>query len=424
MDGQARSVHDWYRFVLAFPPRVVQHYLDRFGVAPGQTVLDPFCGTGTTLVESKRRGIASVGVEFNPMAAFASVVKTDWTPEPDALLCHAQSVAEAAHRALARQGLADTPRPLETPAQAPEADGLLALSPEQHRLLLRDSISPLPLHKALLLLRGLERARDERFVRHERLALATALVHSGSNLHFGPEVGLGRVKSDAGVIEPWLANVQTMATDLRHLRHLQAVPSAVHAADARDLRRVLGPGSVDAVITSPPYPNEKDYTRTTRLESVVLGFVSNPQQLRAFKRGLVRSNTRGVYTDDTDDALVAGHAEIQRLAEAIEAKRTALGKTSGFERLYARVTQLYFGGMLRHLAALRPILRPGAHLAYVVGDQASYLRIMIRTGHILAELAESLGYQVTAIDLLRTRWATATRQPLREEVLLLRWPGP
>ena len=79
--------------------------------------------------------------------------------------------------------------------------------------------------------------------------------------------------------------------------------------------------------------------------------------------------------------------------------------------------------MTRHLSELRRVLRPGAQLAYVVGDQASYLRIMIRTGQLLAEIATSLGYEVVGIDLFRTRLSTATREQLREEVVLLRWPG-
>ena len=41
-----RAAHDWYRFVLSYPPHLVRDYLTRFGVQPGQTVLDPFCGTG------------------------------------------------------------------------------------------------------------------------------------------------------------------------------------------------------------------------------------------------------------------------------------------------------------------------------------------------------------------------------------------
>ena len=180
---------------------------------------------------------------------------------------------------------------------------------------------------------------------------------------------------------------------------------------------------MDAVITSPPYPNEKDYTRTTRLESVILGLVRDRSELRSLKQGLIRSNTRGVYKADTDDHEIADHSDIAQVAKAIEQRRIELGKTSGFERLYPRVTLLYFGGMRRHLASLRRCLRPGAKLAYVVGDQASYLRVMIRTGELLAGLAHTLGYKLVGIDLFRTRRSTATGANLREEVVLLEWPG-
>ncbi|MBM3458861.1 MAG: DNA methyltransferase, partial [Armatimonadetes bacterium] len=298
---------------------------------------------------------------------------------------------------------------------------LRTLSAEQQGLLLKDSISPLPLHKALVLLECLEHERDERFHRHEMVALAKALVTTSGNLHFGPEVGVGPPKTDAPVIEPWLAGINAMAEDLRQVG--RGAESVVFRADSRVLGAVLAPGSVDAVITSPPYPNEKDYTRTTRLESVLLGFIRDRETLRGLKQGLVRSNTRSVYQADDDDRFVADHPEIQRIAADIERRRIELGKTSGFERLYPRVTRLYFGGMARHLADLRAVLRPGARLAYVVGDQASYLRVMIRTGQILADIAGSLGYEVEGIDLFRTRLATATREELREEVLLLRWGG-
>jgi len=79
--------------------------------------------------------------------------------------------------------------------------------------------------------------------------------------------------------------------------------------------------------------------------------------------------------------------------------------------------------MARHLSELREILAPGANLAYVVGDQASYLRVLIRTGELLADISRSLGYEVVGIDLFRTRLATATKAQLREEVVVLRWPG-
>lgn len=417
-----RAAHDWYRFVLSFPPHLVRTYLDRFGMTAGQCVLDPFCGTGTTLVECKKLGIASVGVERNPMAHFASQIKLDWSIDPDSLVAHAQATAARAEMRLRAAGLEDeAPLPLFASNGATATAPLRSLPSDARAILLRDSISPLPLHKVLVLLEALaDNDRDE-FGGPERLALARVIVNEASNLHFGPEVGVGPPRADAAVIAPWLRAVSTIADDLQQLRDRASIPANVHMTDARHLCEVIAPGSVDAVITSPPYPNEKDYTRTTRLESVILGFIRNKAELRALKQELVRSNTRSVYAVDTDDQAVANHREIQRIAREIERRRIELGKTSGFERMYARVTRLYFGGMARHLAGLRTILRPGARLAYVVGDQASYLRVMIRTGAILADLAGGLGYEVESIDLFRTRLATATRAALREEVVALRW---
>jgi len=415
-----RGVHEWYRFVLSYPPHLVREYLERFEVSRGSLVLDPFCGTGTTLVECKKLGIPSVGIEANPMAAYASRVKTDWSPEPKAFVEHANAVADATEVRLAAEGLSEA---IFARRFALSRVALRSLPAEMNALLLKGSISPLPLHKTLVLLDVLEELRDDRFWDHERLALARALVESISNLHFGPEVGVGKPKVDAPVVSTWLGLVHQMASDLTLLCEVSYAPADVLQVDARSLSGVLKAQSIDAVITSPPYPNEKDYTRTTRLESVILGFLRSKAELRQFKKGLVCSNTRTVYVDDKDDRWIANHLEINQIASRIEARRVELGKTSGFERLYPRVTKLYFGGMTRHLSELRRALRPGAQLAYVVGDQASYLRVLIRTGKLIGEIAHSLGYEVMGTDLFRTRLATATREQLREEVLLLRWPG-
>lgn len=375
-------------------------------------------------MESKKLGIESVGVEAHPMTYFASSTKTNWTLDPDGLRDHAGEVAEAARLELAAFGIDDDV--LYDPGSlfgGWSGTGLRTLPEESYKLLLKNSISPLPFHKALALLEKLDCHSADKYRDHERLALAKTLVSSASNLRFGPEVGVGPAKPDAAVISPWLSGVSRMAEDLRGLQNAEGVPVTVHNADARRVLEVVEPESVDAVITSPPYPNEKDYTRTTRLETILLGFVRDRAGLQALKKGLVRSNTRGVYKADEDDRWVAGYPEIERIAQAIEVRRIELGKTSGFERLYARVTKLYFGGMARHLADLRHVLRPGANLAYVVGDQASYLRVMIRTGQLLGDIAESLGYELVDIDLFRTRLSTATGEQLREEVVVLRWPG-
>ncbi len=418
--GQDRPAHDWYRFVLSFPPHLVREYIGRFELTSRHRVLDPFCGTGTTAVECKKQGIPSVGVEAHPMAHFAGATKINWSVDAESMEERCRLIADVALLKLGAANIVDDPQ-LTLLRELPDPPELRTLSPERESLLLANSISPLPLHKTLILL-DLIRAHPAENP-HLLLALAKALVGPIGNLHFGPEVGVSPPKADAAVVSTWLDGVLQIAGDIRTLRRYAHVPSVIHHADSRSLSDVIEPESIDAVITSPPYPNEKDYTRTTRLESVLLGFISSKKQLQDLKRTMLRSNTRGVYKTDTDDAWVAGHKEIQRIAAAIEARRIELGKTSGFERMYARVTKLYFGGMARHLADLRPLLRPNAQLAYVVGDQASYLRVMIRTGQILSSIAEELGYEVVAVELFRTRLSTASKEQLREEIVILRWPG-
>ena len=412
-------IHDWYRFVLSFPPHLVRQYIKKFGLSDKSLLLDPFCGTGTTVVECKKNGIPAIGIEALPMPHFASVVKTDWQIDPQGLRHHANRIAERAIANLKRNGIQDDP----VPGNISNHNGLRTLSSESQKLLLKNSISPIPLHKALGLLEEINSDSETKFRNHELLALAKALVATIGNLRFGPEVGLGMIKQDSPVIKPWLTNIEAMATDLAIVRKQIKTQAEVYQGDSRKVHLILQSKQIDGVFTSPPYPNEKDYTRTTRLEMVLLGFARDISELRSLKKKLVRSNTRSVYKEDQDGEWVSGHREIQRIATEIERRRIEQGKTSGFERLYHRVAMLYFGGMAQHLASLRSVLRPGAFLGYVVGDQASYLRVMIRTGQLIAEIAESLGYKVESIDLFRTRLATATGEQLREEIVVLRWPG-
>nr|MDQ2998175.1 site-specific DNA-methyltransferase [Chloroflexota bacterium] len=261
--NEDRAIHEWYRFVLSFPPHLVRQYLERFGAQPGHHVLDPFCGTGTTIVECKKLGIEGVGIEGNPVAHFASSIKTDWTPDPIRLLSEGQHIAEIVHEQLLVLGIQDETLLFNTTFSD---IALRTLPAEQKDLLLTDSISPLPLHKALILRDTICKNAEPTYQQHLLLALAKALVNSVSNLHFGPEVGVGPIKPDAAVVAPWLINVHAMSQDIHALLDEQYIPSTIYLGDARNAEALLPERSINFVITSPPYPNEKDYSRTTRLE--------------------------------------------------------------------------------------------------------------------------------------------------------------
>ena len=395
------NIHKWYRFVLSFPPHLVNEYLNKFNASEYSLVLDPFCGTGTTLVECKKNAIPSIGLEANPMALFASQVKINWVIEPYEIIEIAKIIAEKANSKIKNH-----------------KGKYLKLNHEQEKLLIKNSISPLPLHKSLILLDIINKYKENKNYNHLKLAFAKQLVNSYSNLHFGPEVGVSRNKKhDADVINLWLTEVISMAHDIAQFKEKENIYGEVLYTDSRNINLDK---KVDIVFTSPPYPNEKDYTRTTRLESVVLGYINNKEDLRRYKNNLLRSNTRNIYISDDDEKYIRNNKRIMNLSKAIENKRIELGKTSGFEKYYHRVVELYFGGIYCHLMGLKKHLSHNAHLAYVVGDQASYFQILINTGEILAEIAEDIGYKVDTIDVFRTRLSTKSGKYLNEEVVVLR----
>lgn len=413
--------HDWYRFVLSYPPHIVRHYFEKFNIVEGMTVLDPFCGTGTTLLEAKKFGVNAFGVEANPVARLASMTKLNWNVDENLLYRSAKRIASELEQEFAKIGIKD---------ESVEFSGinellLETLPLESYKLLLKGSINPVSLHKSLNLIKKIKRTRVE--IRdHLLVAAVTTIVNDVSNLRFGPEVGVTKIKSDKPLIRPWLERVSQISHDLELFKNSNSNNnslSKVVKGDARLIDHYFDEDEIDCIITSPPYPNEKDYSRTTRLENVLLGYISNMKEQRVVKKTFVRSNTRSVYVSDRDHEYVKDIDSIQKIAHRIEARRIELGKTSGFEKLYPKVTLQYFGGMMKHLIGCKKTLKPGSKLAYVVGDQGSYLRVMIRTGHLLAEIAEKLGYQVEDIELFRTRFATVSKQELREEVLILSYNG-
>src|SRR5260370_14808378 len=80
-----RAAHDWYRFVLSYPPHLVRDYLKQLPAPEGRRVLDPFCGTGTTIVECKKLGVSSIGVKDNPISHFARTIKITSYLDPSVL---------------------------------------------------------------------------------------------------------------------------------------------------------------------------------------------------------------------------------------------------------------------------------------------------------------------------------------------------
>ena len=387
-------------------------------------MLDPFVGTGTTLVECKRNGINSIGIDANPISAFASQVKTSWDIDLQEFDRRFRELTRSIRQPVRALGA-------QYPVQMAFDDllppGKLLAEPNElsdnfqnlRALLPKNWISEKPLEKCLLIKQALDALPKDSLTDLFFLALADTFIDV-SNLGFGPEVYVSRRRDDADVYSVFVEKLRKMRFDLGIV---QGIPNQgqvlVHTGDARKLTSFID-GPADFVICSPPYPNEKDYTRITRLELILLGFIEHKSDLRKVKKEMLRSHTRNVYVADDDAKYVVDVPEIQNLAKEVEGKRVERGATSGFERLYHRVVTEYFGGMYRVLEQLEQVTPVGAKLAFVVGDQMSYFRVPIYTAKLLSLIARrKLNYMEVETLLWRTRWSTATKMDVEEHILIL-----
>lgn len=381
-EARSEPVHRWFVFPHSYSPALVRHLFERLHVPEGGTVLDPFCGAGTTLLEASQQGLKPIGVDLLPMAVLASRAKL-LRPSPASLGAAARRAIDAASRA--------RPSP-------PKSDLLRrALTPRAHGSLRA----------------ALETAGNDPAGRCVKVASAAAVR------------SLSRLVADGGWLrsrEPAVAARHAgdvLATQLEGMvADVESVPGrragSVLQADARSLP--LASGSVQAVITSPPYPNRHDYTRVFGVElELLFGLGSGVKDLRY--RAL-RSHPEARAPAAAPSGYQAP-GELSRAIAKIESEHS--------DPRIARMLRGYFEDSFAVLAELRRVLCAGGSAALVVGN-ASYCGHPIAVDLHLAELAEAAGLRVDGVESLRLRgnsaqqMATHGRRPSRESAVLLRRP--
>ena len=400
------SVHGLHEYKGKFNPQVAKALLNIFGVRSGGRVLDPFCGSGTTLVECAHADVSGAGIDINPFAVFLANAKLHALVTPVAglraveqrilrrLKCRIQRAASGSGSRLVYLrswftpeilGVIETIRTLIEDSAGPDAPVFLALASD----LLRDY--------------SLQDPKDLR-IRRRRTPL--------------PDVPFAEAFSAAcdrffGRLE---AAQTILGTELPQGR-----------AERRDAA-ALSSGGVpfDAAITSPPYAMALPYIDTQRLSLVWLGLLDPPDVSRLESeligsrefRGDARRTMTAALEENTECLPTPEAAFCRRLQDSLTAR-------DGFRRqAVPALLYRYFASIRDCFRAVRAVLRPGAPFALIVGQNHTVLggiRYDIDTPAHLAALAVDTGWTVDELLPLQTyrRYGYHVSNAVRNETLVI-----
>ena len=384
--GKARqatrySVHGLHEYKGKFNPQVAKALLNMFGIMPGQRVLDPFCGSGTALVECVHVGATGYGVDINPLAVFVSNAKLQ------ALATPASDLWETHHSLVASlRGTAASVADADDPRTA-YLRSWFALETLQTIEMLRcriesvtGKLAPVFLTVASNLLRDYSQQdpKDMRIRRRKSPLPSTPLLAS---FHDACRRSITRIEAAQSLLGEVCSSSRAVLGDTTVL------------ADS------TLPAPFDAAITSPPYAMALPYVDTQRLSLVWLK-LGRPDDIPRLEAALVGSREfRGQRRNNLIAALEANRAKLPE-AEVSFCRQlvNAVGNEDGFRRQAVPILLYrYFCNMRDAFRAVRQVMRRQAPFGLIVGCNHSVLggtRHDIETPAHLANLAASTGWAV------------------------------
>jgi len=365
-------IHRWYYFKEGFSHELVEQVIDEFFNNNGTNeILDPFCGSATTLVTAQIRGIKSTGVEINPFLTFVAKVKTSNN-------INIKKFDEDSKKAINNAKRIGVKKNLE----APDLSSF-------RKVFERDNLQKLLALKKAISKTSYKRSRDLL-----KLALASIIEESSKIKRYGK--GLRLVKKD--VKDPFTLfseKCSIMSEDLKNNGNRLA--STVKNQDARKIGNLSGE-KTNLVIFSPPYINSFDYNEIYKLELWLLDFVKNYSQFSKLSKKTIRSHLSSEYeTTEFSHPLVA---EITQ----------KLSKTDLWNNNIPSMVKAYFSDMNEVFAGLNKMLKTNATVVFVVGN-SSYGGIPIATDLLLADIAQKNGFNIEEIRIARN--LTTSSQQLK-----------
>jgi len=386
--NKSLPIHRWVPWIAGFSSDLVVGALTKYLDGSG-TVLDPFAGVGTTLVEAVLHGHNTVGFEINPYAALASELKAD-----------AQLVETAVLREESRR--------FQQFYQTACSTNHLPRSSRPKGFRTRSAFySPQVLQKVLITWDFIETVQDARLRDLFRLAFASTMVRY-SNYSYEPSLGR-RVSAGKSEIEDFpvgetiLAKLAEMAEDIAWFKNRLPAGSRPDIRVICDsffqYREYLAPDSVDLIITSPPYLNNYHYIRNTRPQLYWLGYAQRPGDLKHLEQANFGKYWQTVRAGAP--VSLAFSLPGSDLSERLDLLREAnAGKGVYGGEGWANYAASYFNDCYEFALGIKYALAPGGTALIVIGN--SILQgVLISTDQYFGQIAESVGLQLVGIEVPR-----------------------
>jgi DNA modification methylase len=380
-------VHRWVPWIAGFSSDFVSNALGRY--LKGQsTVLDPFSGVGTTLVEAIEHGHDAIGFEINPYAALACRIKAKAHLLPVADLLAESSRFTKFYEQKAANGYVPH-------SKAP--DGFKTRA---------EFYSPKVLRKVLVVQDFISTIKDETLRDLFKLAFTSTMVRY-SNYSYEPSLGR-RVSAGKQEIEDFpvaqeigkkLAEIIEDVTWLQgNMKSKKPKARVINDSFFKYAGHVKA-SSVDLVITSPPYLNNYHYNRNTRPQLYWLGLAQQPSDFKHLEEsnfGKFWQTVREQERLDLEFELPG--TDITERLESLRGLNAEKGHYGGSG--WANYASAYFNDCRRFAEGLNYVLRPGGTALVVIGN--SILQgVLIPTDVYFSKIAESVGLELVRIDVPR-----------------------
>jgi hypothetical protein len=383
-----------YRYKEAFAFQFVNEIIARFGLTDADYVLDPFCGMGTTLFTAAQHNIASIGIDRLPIGVFvACTIPLLYTLQPGELRETFACLKSRVSKAVPAEVALDVA--IMKVAYPPDTLHIL----RQWKTAIEGLDSPLKEAMQLLLLSILEpcsyTSKDGQFLR------------------------LLRNKQTAHPTEALEQKVYEAERDIQLVRELgwnqHFRQPEIYLGDTRNLHDIPFGQAPTALITSPPYANRYDYTRSYSLE-LCFQFVKNFKELKTLRFGVLRSHIEAKVGSHEQPS----HPTVQEVVNSLRERAKSLNNPRIPDMLVG-----YFVDMEAVIQEWARVLARGAKVAMVV-DNVRFDGELLPVDLVLSEMAECAGFEVEAIWVARYKGNSSQqmgkygRVPVRESVVIWR----